>query len=661
MGKYSQEQLEAMKVDEPEKYFYYSREDEYRELGIDLDRDDWDTPIYHRAREQDGRDKFKYFYDMACSASGATLITPDRRIVNITQDGIYEFARDFDFPPIFKGEEPNDPPEPLGFWFWAAHYLSFGFYGKDRANQYRNERDTHNAQVKRYNDEMAEFNETQLGPFQIRAQKLEDLRNSLRDIGKDPDACEAYVERIHDARTAAQRQAEEELKFLRHNAEFATTQRTLGVNRLEYLLGTRSDPAKNAQTRQEIIENRTFRKYVFGMEDDFPPDPNNVLMDIELPKCNAFSEHEIALIGFGAICSNKIIDEAYCHPIPGRDAIEDKRSEGEKIGEHSSWYNYTEALFTRKQRDITSSVPWVNNARSALAKALEKYNAGDKSDVAGMLAAGIKRCSNHLMFQLSVSDTHTLADYAIYTRQMLDMLKRDEDLRNKAFAAGLTDQDMKNAAITANIGIVWDRGIDAMSELINNHDMTAEQKTDAVVDIIGLRITQSMLKAHGDEIESSKAYKDLYSKTVNDIGRLGAELSQYPEEEKANKPDEYQALAKELAAANQMVSVLQCSDMFGVIGLDISFGNNIEGMFYGQNRPEELRNVIRTKLKPEELGALPSEKILLEMAPKNAKKYVDAFFPKQEPQAQAANGAPQLENAIEGPAKGADQSVIQAK
>ena len=74
MGKYNNQQLQEMKKNEPKKYLYYSHEDDFNAIGIDIDSDDWELPIYHQAGPQGTRDKYTYFYDIVTSPHGATVM-----------------------------------------------------------------------------------------------------------------------------------------------------------------------------------------------------------------------------------------------------------------------------------------------------------------------------------------------------------------------------------------------------------------------------------------------------------------------------------------------------------------------------------------------------------------------------------------------------------
>lgn len=62
---------------------------------------------------------------------------------------------------------------------------------------------------------------------------------------------------------------------------------------------------------------------------------------------------------------------------------------------------------------------------------------------------------------------------------------------------------------------------------------------------------------------------------------------------------------------------------------------------YGDNgRPEELRNLIKSKIDVNKLATLSNDDILMELTPQNSKKYVEKVFPQKQKQSTMNQPAP---------------------
>ncbi len=629
MGKYTDQQLQEMQKTNPMQYFYYSQEDAFNNIGIDLDSDNWELPIYHQAGPQGTRDKYAYFYAIANSQVGATVLDPSGNLVNISNTKIKTVAQDPGKQPEFNGTKPGPAPREPSRWLRILNTITFGRYGAKALAQYAQAVEKHQKQAEKYNREREKFERTTLADYKERVEARENYRANLKRIGKNLDAV--------DAALADHAEATKRLKAInseKFSVRSIVEHRAHGRERLDFLMGRRLDARKNEKAKQDAIEDKILSSYVFD-----PKSGEKALMDIKLPECKAFSNHEIALLGLAAFSTEKNLVETPVHPIPGTN-IEDKRTQAEKDRDLSKWYIRGEALFTRQRREISHAIPWVNNARADLAEALESYNKGQKSPLAAILVEGLRRCTQHVMFQDSVRDSNTLADYAVYAGEMLDIVDRDEELRVNMFGNGFTKKDYRAACICRNIGQVWDRGIDAMATLADNHELTADQKADAIVDIIGLRVTQSMLFTHGVEIANSDQYVSKINASVAQANQVQQQMSKIANCAADRKKPEYLELYSKFLEYNGVATQLQSGSLHNKLGLSIDFGDKIDGMYGDNGRPEELRNLIKSKIDVKKLAALSNDELLMELTSKNSKKYVEEVLPQKQTQPTMKQPAP---------------------
>ena len=633
MGKYNDQQLQEMQKTDPMKYFYYSNEDTFNKLGIDLDSDNWELPLYHQAGPQGTRDKYTYFHDIVTAPGGATVFDPARGIVNVVNAKTKTVADEPGKKPEFKGVAPDPAPPAPSRWLKFLNIITFGLYGAAVLAQYAQAVEEHQKQTEKYNKDLEKFENTTLPKYEERVKAREDYRSNLQKMGKNLDEVDAAI-----AEHAEIANRMEPINSKKSEIRRAVKLRAHGRDRLDFLMGHRLDAKKNEQVKQDAIEDGILLSRVFAPE--APKVAEEVLMDIKLPECKDFSNHEIALLGLAAFSTEKNLVETPAHPIPGRGDVEDKRTQAEKNEDYSMWYIRGEALFTRQRREISHSIPWVNNARADLASALKSYNAGQKSPLASILTEGLRMCTHHVMFQESVLDSNTLADYATYAGELLDIVDRNEALRLSMYGNGFTKQDYRDACICRNIGKVWDRGIDAMANLADNPKLTAEQKTDAIVDIIGLRVTQSMIYKHALEISNSEQYTTKISNSLAQVAQTQKEISKMLHSPADKKTPEYIALNSKLKAYSGVAAQLQSGAMHNKFGLSIDFGDKIDGMYGDNGRPEELRNLIKSKIDVNKLATLSNDDILMELTPQNSKKYVEKVFPQKQKQSTMNQPAP---------------------
>ncbi len=632
MGKYNDQQLQEMQKTDPMKYFYYSNEDIFNSIGIDLDSDNWELPIHHQAGPQGARDKYTYFHDIVNAPGGATVFDPASGIVNIKGKKTTTVADKPGKKPEFQGKVPDPAPRAPSGWLRFLHIITFGIYGSKALAQYARDSEEHQKQMEQYNKEFKKH-ETTLAEYEKRVKAVEDYRENLRKMGKDLDEVDAAIDEHAEIANRLK-----PINSRKSAIRDIIKSRAHGKDRLDFLMGNRLDAQENEKAKQDAIKDDILHSDVFTAKGE-----DTFLMDIKLPECQDFSNHEIALLGLASFSTEKNLVETPAHPIPGAGNREDNRTQAEKDRNFGQWYIKGEALFTRQKREISHSIPWVNNARADLAEALENYNKGDKSQLASMLTDGLRMCTHHVMFQESVLDSNTLADYATYAGEMLDIVDRNEGLRASMYANGFTQQDYRDAAICRNIGKMWERGIDAMASLADNPGLTAEQKADAVVDIIGLRVTQSMIYTHAKEISDSEQYNAKVMDSLAQGREIQKKMSKmFHSEDDRNKP-EYIALKEELIAYNSVAATLQSGATHNRFGLSIDFGKKIDGMYGDSTRPEELRNLIRSKIDVNTLATLSNDNILMELTPEKARKHVEKIFQQQEASPTMKQHAPSVQ------------------
>ncbi len=620
MGKYTAEELENLKQSDPMRYFYYSHEDEYKEIGVDFDNERWETPFHHNAGKQNGRDSFTYFHDMVCSDGGATVIAPDGRLINISENkGITELSPKAGRVPVFKFKHPVEAPAPLGRWFRFLNRITGGLYGRSRLREYENRLNEHNIQERELEAAKARFETTELAEYRKRALKFEDHRMNLKHMGKDLKECTDVTDEI---RKHLADEKERKILFDKQafNVSDTLEQREHGRARLDYLAGPRRGDIKEEQAKRWIKEDGTFA--------DSNGNKELEIMDIALPECKAFSDHQIALLGLGAMCDPDFAERLHRHPIPGGPENNEKLTETQKNEIRGIWYNNTESLFTRKRREICTAVPWVNNARAEVADALAKYNSGDKSAVAKMLKDGLHQCSRMLIKQESVTDSNTLADYSFYAGEMLDMLNSDKELLAEAEKIGFTERDYKDGIICANVGTAWDRGLEAQKKLINNPEMSAEEKQNAIVDVIGMRITQSLLHNQAMEVVKSEGYTSAFNGALETLGEL------QKSEGKLDKHDPDYRKQKErimgsIDDCNNRLAQMQMGYMLDAYGIATSFTDTMNAIYAGKGKPDELRDTIRKKIDVEKLGERSCDKLLVDLLANKSQDYVRSFFKKE--------------------------------
>ena len=619
MGKYTAEELEKMKQDEPMRYFYYSHEDEYKAVGVDFDNEKWALPFHHSAGKQNGRDNFEYFRDMVCSEGGATVIAPDGRLVNISENGITELAPKMGRVPVFKFKHPVEAPAPLGRWFKFLNKITGGLYGRSRLRAYENQLNQHNTEERELMAAKAEFEQTELAEYRKQSIKFEDHRMNLKHMGKDLKEC---TDVTNEVRKHLADEKERKVLYDKQAFDVSDTlkEREHGRARFDYLAGPRRGDEKEEQAKRWIKEDGTFA----------PSEGEEKLeiMDIALPECKAFSDHQIALLGLGTMCDPDFAERLHRHPIPGGPENNQKLNEYQKNDIRAMWYNHTESLFTRKKRETCRAIPWVNNARADVADALTKYNNGDKSAVAKMLKDGIHQCSKMLIKQESVIDSNTCPDYAFYAGEMLDMLTRDEELLAEAKKLGFTEHDYKDGIICANVSKVWDRGLEAQERLVNNPEMSAEEKQNAIVDIIGMRITQSLLHNQAMEVANSQDYLNAFNAAYESSEKLQKAEKKLDK----NAPDYREQKAQIMDAIGQCngkMAQMQMGFMLDAYGIEIPFTDAINGIYGGKGKPDELRDTIRKKIDIEKLSERSCDKLLVDLLASKSQDYVKGFFKKE--------------------------------
>ncbi len=623
MKSYTSKELLEISEKNFQEYFYYSSERKFRELGINLENDNWSLPLVHDATENapTGASKYACFYEMVHSEKGISLVDHEGNLVHIGKPDFKPeiIARVPGKEPKFAKKEPGSAPKGLGFSFYLLRVLTLGIYGRKQYSDYKASVEAHQREVSEYEEAKAEFELKELNPYKEKVRLFNEHYKSLELMGKNIEDVKQYrMDDISDFK-----KEDEEMNAYDRSisaTESAVTLRENARRRLDFLMGPANEAnrEKDEKTKEHMIRKSFLPKESF--DGTYEQKQYNI-MNVEYPKQNVFSDHEIALLGFAATCDVDIWTKAISHPIPGEEPVKsDIEAREEAIDKGGAWYNYTEALFTRSQRDSKPFVPTLNHSKLALADALKDMNNGDYTALGKIIRSGISCCTRSNMVVDNPDDGSTFVDYSFYVKEMLELLDKNPELEKAARNAGLTDEELDEARVNANMGETFERGVDAKYKLMYTPDITAEEKKEAIADIIGMRLTQQLLAKNSKEYTEGPL-KKIKSECEEKIDELTAQCDAVSADNAA--------IYDQIGVYSNKMTTASLGYMAEYFGLKPSFDEDMMGVFKGKNRPQEIHDYICKNVKLDELVSLSPNRLLHELIPFHSGKYISQMYPKK--------------------------------
>ena len=638
MKAYTKYELEQIKNEDPNKYFYYSNEVKFRKLGINLESNDWELPLVHDTTETSPiddpekkdplRDRFACFNEMMHSEKGVTLVDLEGNLIHLQKPDFNPevIAKRLGNEPKFELQEPGPAPEGLGFTFYLLRILTAGFYGREQYRKYKEAVRIHEEAVINYESGKAKFEQEKMNPYLERKQKFDEHYKELGLMGKDVEKVKAYTISDKSAFEIEDQQASEYATLVKDVA-FINEKRKGARDRLEFLMGPKraENKERDEAIKDKIIKECYLEKHCFEAEGG---SEKNKLRDVEYPEDTGFTDHEIALLGFAATCSPDIWAKVEAYPIPGGPRVmSDEQAKEEAIENAPLWYNYTEAIFARYTRNSTGMVPYINHSKIAVADALKDYKNGDCTALGKILKEAINCCTKHTMLLQDPKDDSRFVDYCLYTKEMLQLMNKNEKLAEAVKNAGLSQEELDEAKISCNFGEVFERGVNAKDALLNNHNLTADEKMNAAADVIGMRLVQKMCNDHFQEFTNADAYTerlDYYLK----LGKAKIdEANEIPFEKRGG--EEFKALMEESTKATFATSQLTLGYVSEHYGLKHEFGNEITKVFGDDNSPKEIHDAIVKNVNLDGLKNMSGDRILFELTPSKSQKFLTELAPKE--------------------------------
>ncbi len=616
MKTYTDAQLDLMKNADPDRYFYYSREEMFRRVGINLENEDWDLPLVYDYSSDQMDGKFARFVKIMNSKNGVTLVNHSGDLIRIKAPEFKEeiLALSDDNAKKIGSKDLKPEPKGLGIGFYILLVLSFGFYGNER--------------LKTYKDEMREYKAAKADFIKREEERKEAFKGyeaTLELMGKSPSNVKNYM------RDDKIRLNEEEINNKKLNG-FVTSietlfeRRAIGYANLDYVMGQK---AENAEKVKEILlKNHYLGKNAFERS-NVPGERENYLLHVDFPKDTKFSEHEIALFGLAATCCFDVQKASNQYPVPGEKAVMDD-AEAEKITVlmGATWYNFTEAIFNRQERNAAAAVPLFNHAKLAVCEALNKSKDGDYSELGEIIKNGLRYCTREVMGTSAVRDVSTWVDYCVYAKEMLAMADRNSELKNAIIDSGFTEQDIRDAIICSNIGDVYERGLNAFNTLSNNSGLTSEEKANAAAEIVELRVIQQMLINHDKELHGDE-YTNTQMALVVKQGEL-MKAKKKAEEEHGTDSEEYKKCDRECNEVGFELGNLPHGFMAEHFNLKINFGEILERTFGSVGSVDRFHDYVKGCVDFEKFKSMDTRNIITELISDNVKSYVSQVYPQKE-------------------------------
>ena len=632
MKTYTDEQLEIMKKEEPDRYFYYSHENVFRNAGINLENENWEMPLFYENVGDLPDEKFARFRKIMSSENGVTMVSHGSDLVRIKAPEFKEeiLANAGYKNVVFRHEKPKHEPESLGIGFYILRVISLGFYGGKRLKAYNEAMREHEESVREYNNAKAEYDKKE----KERQGKFDEHYEKLKRMGKSKENVEDYMAEDKKKLDAAEEEISKYNKAL-SDVEIALRFRVVGRNNLDFLMGQKTENAE--EVKNHIIRKNYLNESAF-IKSDNPELEKNYFINVDYPKNTGFSEHEIALLGFAATCCFDVQKASKQYPVPGGKAVmDDEAAKRAVIVDGAEWYNFTESIFNRQERNATAAAPLFNHAKLAACDALNKYQEGDCSKLGELLVNGLRNCSHFLMSVSSIKDGSAWVDYCVYAKEMLALANKDERIKESMVKSGFTDQDFKDANVCSNIGDVYEKGLNATYSLMTNPDLTPEEKVNAAAEIVELRTVQQMLIQHDGEVHKGPEY-------TGKMNAFEAELNKCLKDEKrASKEFGENSPQAMKYREDQGVITAQMANMpFGFLsdrlGYKLDYGETLTGIFGNAGNADKFHEHVMKNVDLDKFKTMDGKDIIKKLLPGNANSYILQIYPKnKEVKAQKTN------------------------
>ena len=615
MRTYSDAQLNAMKNTEPDRYFYYSHEEMFRNLGINLENGNWEMPLIYDDEYEPSDNKFVRFRRIMESKNGVTMVSTSGNLIRIKAPEFKEeiLALSDENAEAHAREVLKPEPEGLGIGFYILRVLSLGFYGGERYKAYKAEKREYEESKADYAKKEKERKEEFAGynaNLQLKGKNRKDVDNYLRSERVDLEAEEAKSGKINSSVS---------------EIRIAVERREAGRANLDFIMGQKKEDAE--KVKENLLKEHYLGKEAFEKSND-PKTKNDYIINVDFPKDTKFSEHEIALLGLAATGCLDVQKTAMQYPIPGEDAVMDeKTAEKKAFLNGAKWYNFTDAIFNRQARNASAAAPLFNHAKLAVSDALNKYKDGDYSGLGEILKNGLRQCSRMVMGISSIQDGSTWVDYCVYTKEMLAMADKDEKLKEAIIKAGFTAQDLKDAITCSNIGVVYERGINAQYKLNNELGLTPEEKAAAATEIVELRALQQMFIKHDNDLHKGPEYKEKEKLLLKEHRETQAERRNAYEKYGKDSP-ELKKIMERMDEISLDIGNLPFGYMADYFGYKISFGETLEGFFGSVGSVEKFHNHVCENVNLKDFGNMTGRNIIYKLLPGNADIYVSQIYPK---------------------------------
>ncbi len=641
MGQYTDIELKEMAKTEPERAFYFSHEDEFMKMGIDLTLDNWDSVLQTSMVPSPHENRYAFFM-RSLRDGGVTVLDGDNNLHKLQLDDtkkdplvVTELEDVPDALPQFRQEPPTPPQRPhLGFGARLLQLLTIGAYKPKELREYDRNMQEFNRQTSNYTKQKEAFDKDTLKTHRAKSLAMAEYEKTLAARGKTPEMRENYRKALKK-KTQKLQADNEKIQSMHSSVVNSLTDKTRGRETLDFIFGPKVSPEKTKEMIKKCgAPPKVFSDDCFGAPQD--GDKHQRLKDYDMPKDCPFDAHALALFGYSATCTYEASWKAAMQPDPDKPPVVKELSNDEKINWEVLWYNVIDGIITRSPRQASAGIPLINYGKRDAMAAVEKYMQGDPAALGKIICDGIHRSVEQVVIQPNVSDKNTLPDYGHICGDLLQFVDQSKDpkLYDAIIKAGLTPQDIENAKICNNIAKLYDTGLEAIDKLTNGGTLTDEQKLSATADVAALRLTQQILVQRALEMKESPVYKKLFSdaeavfaKASTEAATAQANLSM-AERTQAPNLAEMQKIADEkqqaCQAATDMFNALDTGYVSKQFGVDVLPNEQMRTVFSADNSPQGLHDMFAKSDTFKKISKQTCNQIALDMTQENAGRHLSA-------------------------------------
>lgn len=634
MGRYTNIELEEMKKTEPERAFYFSHEDEFMQMGIDLTLDGWDSVLQTSMVPSPDENRYAFFM-RSLRDGGITVLDDKNNLRKLQYDDtkkdplvVTELKDSNEKIRSYTGDRPQEPKRPerphLGFGTRLLQLITIGIYRPKALKEYDNNMQKFGKDLKSYEKAMENYKEAEEAFRNEEEKRCRAKTYALKEYEKTLDERGKTQEMRNDYRKALEAHAEEygKIKGEKESLETLFRKRDLGRERLDLVFG----PNMTSDNANEMID-RCDKASVIDKES------LKAIKTFDMPEKCPFNEHEIALLGYCATCNSAVNVKAAMQPDPNKPPVKNEMSENEKIHKDGLWYNFIDGIITRIPREAANAVPLINYAKTDAMNAIEKYMNGDSKDLGKIICDGIRRSVAQTVMPEFIKDDSSFPDYGHICGELLQLMDKNKKLYDAAIEAGLTQEYIKAAKVSANIAKVCDKGLTAQHDLTSMKDLTYEQKLSATADVAAMRLTQKMMAKRHSDITASPEYQKRFEEVGMASVAAQNELKQAnkarkkAEEEKAPNLAELENTCKLKKDAHKWANAALYTLSMGYVlekfGVNIMPDQQMQTLSL-DNSPQGLHDMYVKNDTFQKLAKQPSSQLFQEMAQTNADKYLKA-------------------------------------